>query len=426
MGAGGGATKATNSTEFGEGSRGGWGSSHTGTSPADPAVELRKKGVTRATRPLTCANVPPHGVERFTLRPVISPSSRPVTYPPPRVSRAVHPPFFTPDWPVSAAWGGTFHPPPPLHCGCDWLRRPLHHGIAARARAKTAARDANRDGPDSALGAKGSGRNPGALMRRARAGGTGSTQPWISRRGDGEALGRDAACLGSAVRLFPLAVPAFEVSDAHVVLGVLPGRASELAPAPEMPPRYGASQLAAEVPEEQEEAGDDSGGGSGGGGNEYEQQSQDKVEHGGTLEQTGRHVWVGGHDPPVRRAGAPASMSLGSSHASRAPVCPHRDASPPSSPASGGSLVSWLTRTPMPTPTTSPRPLAVDMQCTCEAATAPVDGARDPTAGSCPGQRKTPVWPREYRPGCGNTHSPCGPLPTRILARSRPVTVEIA
>ena len=39
--------------------------------------------------------------------------------------------------------------------------------------------------------------------------------------------------------------------------------------------------------------------------------------------------------------------------------------------------------------------------------------------------RRMPVWPIEYRPGCGQTAMPCGPLPTRILCSSRPVRVLI-
>ena len=42
------------------------------------------------------------------------------------------------------------------------------------------------------------------------------------------------------------------------------------------------------------------------------------------------------------------------------------------------------------------------------------------------GQRKLPVCPSEYRPGCGNTHTPCGPAPTGTLASSRPSRVDIA
>src|SRR5713101_1206047 len=36
-----------------------------------------------------------------------------------------------------------------------------------------------------------------------------------------------------------------------------------------------------------------------------------------------------------------------------------------------------------------------------------------------------PVWPREYRPGCGHTARPCGSLPTGILV-TVPVLVSIA
>jgi hypothetical protein len=40
-------------------------------------------------------------------------------------------------------------------------------------------------------------------------------------------------------------------------------------------------------------------------------------------------------------------------------------------------------------------------------------------------QRRMPVCPIEYRPGCGQTAMPCGPLPTRILCSSLPVRVLI-
>jgi len=40
-------------------------------------------------------------------------------------------------------------------------------------------------------------------------------------------------------------------------------------------------------------------------------------------------------------------------------------------------------------------------------------------------QRRMPVWPIEYRPGCGHTAIPCGPAPTRILCSSLPVRVLI-
>lgn len=39
-------------------------------------------------------------------------------------------------------------------------------------------------------------------------------------------------------------------------------------------------------------------------------------------------------------------------------------------------------------------------------------------------QRLLPVCPSENRPGCGNTHSPCGWLPTGISARITPVAVS--
>ena len=42
------------------------------------------------------------------------------------------------------------------------------------------------------------------------------------------------------------------------------------------------------------------------------------------------------------------------------------------------------------------------------------------------GYRRIPVCPSEYRPGWGHTQSPCGPAPTGILARRRPVVVSIA
>ena len=41
-------------------------------------------------------------------------------------------------------------------------------------------------------------------------------------------------------------------------------------------------------------------------------------------------------------------------------------------------------------------------------------------------QRRIPVCPSEYRPGCGQTQTPCGPAPTGIRARSLPSTVEMA
>ena len=41
-------------------------------------------------------------------------------------------------------------------------------------------------------------------------------------------------------------------------------------------------------------------------------------------------------------------------------------------------------------------------------------------------QRRIPVCPSEYRPGCGQTQRPCGPASTRIRARSRPLRVSIA
>ena len=52
---------------------------------------------------------------------------------------------------------------------------------------------------------------------------------------------------------------------------------------------------------------------------------------------------------------------------------------------------------------------------------------RHPARADAPGagrQRVTPVWPREYRPGCGQTHSPCGPSPTGMRASSWPSAVE--
>ena len=36
-----------------------------------------------------------------------------------------------------------------------------------------------------------------------------------------------------------------------------------------------------------------------------------------------------------------------------------------------------------------------------------------------------PVWPRENRPGCGQTHSPCGCSPTAIFFSSLPVAVSM-
>src|SRR5262249_9389092 len=41
-------------------------------------------------------------------------------------------------------------------------------------------------------------------------------------------------------------------------------------------------------------------------------------------------------------------------------------------------------------------------------------------------QRRMPVWPSEYRPGCGQTQTPWGPAPTLIRASKRPSLVEIA
>jgi Molybdopterin oxidoreductase Fe4S4 domain len=40
-------------------------------------------------------------------------------------------------------------------------------------------------------------------------------------------------------------------------------------------------------------------------------------------------------------------------------------------------------------------------------------------------QRMLPVWPREYRPGCGQTVSPWGSLPTRMV-RTSPLVVSMA
>lgn len=41
-------------------------------------------------------------------------------------------------------------------------------------------------------------------------------------------------------------------------------------------------------------------------------------------------------------------------------------------------------------------------------------------------QRRIPVCPNEYRPGCGQTARPWGPAPTRMRARSEPEEVSIA
>jgi hypothetical protein len=51
---------------------------------------------------------------------------------------------------------------------------------------------------------------------------------------------------------------------------------------------------------------------------------------------------------------------------------------------------------------------------------------RQPRAKGLTDQRKLPVWPREYRPGCGKTHSPWGPAPTGIFAIRRPLAVDMA
>src|SRR6476620_5685718 len=40
--------------------------------------------------------------------------------------------------------------------------------------------------------------------------------------------------------------------------------------------------------------------------------------------------------------------------------------------------------------------------------------------------RNTPVCPKEYRPGCGYTHNPCGPCPTGIRAMRSPLLLSIA
>ena len=39
------------------------------------------------------------------------------------------------------------------------------------------------------------------------------------------------------------------------------------------------------------------------------------------------------------------------------------------------------------------------------------------------GQRRMPVCPTEYRPGCGQTQSPCGWIPTGIFVTA-PVVVS--
>lgn len=41
-------------------------------------------------------------------------------------------------------------------------------------------------------------------------------------------------------------------------------------------------------------------------------------------------------------------------------------------------------------------------------------------------QRYTPVWPSEYRPGWGKTHTPWGPKPTGTRRINLPVRVESA
>ncbi len=51
-----------------------------------------------------------------------------------------------------------------------------------------------------------------------------------------------------------------------------------------------------------------------------------------------------------------------------------------------------------------------------------IGGRTGPRPG--PGHRKTPVWPSEYRPGWGYTHSPCGPAPTRMVRTTLPFRVS--
>jgi hypothetical protein len=55
-----------------------------------------------------------------------------------------------------------------------------------------------------------------------------------------------------------------------------------------------------------------------------------------------------------------------------------------------------------------------------------LDGGSPPGAlNASAAQRMIPVCPREYRPGCGYTQSPCGPVPTGIRWTSFPVMVLI-
>jgi hypothetical protein len=91
------------------------------------------------------------------------------------------------------------------------------------------------------------------------------------------------------VRLFPLAVPAFEVGDARSASSVLPALESRLRPALEMPP-WERREPTSEVPAEQECGSDDSSGGPRGDRREHEEQLEQKMDHFLTLEQRGRHL----------------------------------------------------------------------------------------------------------------------------------------
>ena len=81
-------------------------------------------------------------------------------------------------------------------------------------------------------------------------------------------------------------------------------------------------------------------------------------------------------------------------------------------------------------PEASPRP----REAPRAAASAHVVSAEPPAgpnrrtvgSGLTGAQRMMPVWPREWRPGWGQTHRPWGPEPTGIVARRWPVRVSMA
>lgn len=52
------------------------------------------------------------------------------------------------------------------------------------------------------------------------------------------------------------------------------------------------------------------------------------------------------------------------------------------------------------------------------------DRIRVERASSATRYRMLPVWPSEYRPGCGHTHRPCGSRPTRMRCVSSPSEVS--